>query len=108
VYDNIDLLTSFKNKPEVLQCFQLEKLKNTKINTDEDLFQLFVLGKNGIIYFYILNTKRLITHKPSIATENEKIVAINGLCNFIFLYNSKGEPCCIADISNNILDIIIY
>jgi hypothetical protein len=56
VYDNIDLLTSFKNKPEVLQCFQLEKLENIKIN-DEDIVQLFVLRKNGTIYFCVLNGK---------------------------------------------------
>jgi hypothetical protein len=41
-------------------------------------------------------------------TENEKIIATNGPRNFIFLYNSKGEPRCIADISNNELDIVIY
>jgi hypothetical protein len=53
---------------------------------------LFVLGKNGTIYFCVLNEKRLIICKPKTATENEKIIATNGLRNFIFLYNSKGEP----------------
>jgi hypothetical protein len=50
VYDNIYLLTSFKNKPEILQCFQLQKLENTKINTGGDIFTLFVLGKNADVY----------------------------------------------------------
>jgi hypothetical protein len=31
IYDNIDLLTSFKNKLEIIQCFQLQKLQNTKL-----------------------------------------------------------------------------
>jgi hypothetical protein len=57
VYDNIDLLTSFKNKPEALQCFQLQKLENTKIINDGELFQLFVLVKNGDIYFCVLDGK---------------------------------------------------
>jgi hypothetical protein len=66
VFDNIDLLTSFKNKPEVLQCFQLQKLENTKIINGEDLFTLFVLGKNGIIYFCELNGKQLVIFKPKL------------------------------------------
>jgi hypothetical protein len=108
VSDNIDLLTSFKNNLKVLQCFQLQKLENTKINNGGDIFTLFVLGKNGTIYFCVLNGKRLITHKPKTVTENEKIFATNGPRNFIFLFNSKGESCCIANISNNELDIVIY
>jgi hypothetical protein len=108
VYDNIDLLTSFKNKLEVLQCFHLQKLENTKIINGGDIFQLFVLGKNGTIYFCVLNGKKLLTFKPKTVAENEKIIATNRPRNFIFLYNSKGEPCCIADISNNELDIVIY
>jgi hypothetical protein len=108
VSDNIDLLTSFKNKPEVFQCSQLQKLENTKIINGGDIFQLFVLGKNGVIYFCVLNGKQFVIYKPKTVTENEKIIATNGLRNFIFLFNSKGEPCCIADISNNIFDIVIY
>jgi hypothetical protein len=110
VYENIDLLTSFENKLELLQCFQLQKLENTKINTGGDIYNLFVLGKNGAIYFCVLNGKQLVIFifRPKIATENEKIVEINGPRNFIFLYNSKGKPYYIADISDNELDIVIY
>jgi hypothetical protein len=89
-YGNIDLLISFKNKGEVLQCFQLQKLENTAINNDKNLFKLFVLGKNGIAYFCLLNGKLLFILK----TKNTM--------------NSKGEPCCIADISNNKFEIVIY
>jgi hypothetical protein len=70
VYDNIDLLTSFKNKPEVLQCFQLQKLENTKIINCGGIFQLFVLGKNNTIYFCVVNGKQLLSYKPNIVTEN--------------------------------------
>jgi hypothetical protein len=67
-----------------------------------------MLWKNGVIYFWILNGKKSVIYKLKIAIENEKIIANNGLRNFIFLYNSKGEPCCITDISDNELDIEIY
>jgi hypothetical protein len=35
VYDNKDLLVSFKNKLEVLQYFQLQKLENTAIHNNK-------------------------------------------------------------------------
>jgi hypothetical protein len=108
VYGNIDLLTSFKNKPEVFQCFQLQKLENTKIINGGNMFPLFVLEKYVVVYFCELNGKQLLTYKPKTVTENEKIITTNGQRNFIFLYNSKGEPCCILDISNNEFDIVIY
>jgi hypothetical protein len=60
VYSNVDLLTSFKNKPEVLQCFQLQKFENTKINNGKDLFKLFVLGRDAVVHFCVLNGKQLI------------------------------------------------
>jgi hypothetical protein len=72
VYDNIDLLTSFKNKLEVLQCFQLQKVENTKINNDGDIYNLFVLGNNGAIYFCVLNGRQLVTYKPKIVTEMKR------------------------------------
>jgi hypothetical protein len=83
VYDYIDLLTSFKNKLEVLQCLQLQNLQNTKIINGGDLFQLFVLGKNSIIYFCVLNGKQLITYKTYNTMQNEKVTKINGPRNYI-------------------------
>jgi hypothetical protein len=59
VYNFLDFLTSLKNKLEVFQCFQLHKLENTKINDNENTFKLFVLGKNCVVYFCILNDKQL-------------------------------------------------
>jgi hypothetical protein len=40
--------------------------------------------------------------------ENEKIIAINGWRNYIFLYNFKGELCCVVDVCNDELEIVIY
>jgi hypothetical protein len=37
-------------------------------------------------------------NKTKNTMENEKVIAINGRRNYIFLYNSKGNLCCIADI----------
>jgi hypothetical protein len=37
VYNYLDLLASLKNKELVLQCFELRKLENTKINDNEDI-----------------------------------------------------------------------
>jgi hypothetical protein len=70
VYCNLDLLTSFKNKLKVLQCFQLQKFENTTINNPTDIFKLFVLRKNCIAYFCALNGKQLITFKEKTVTEN--------------------------------------
>jgi hypothetical protein len=55
VDNNIDLLTSFKNKSEVLQCFQLQKLENTKIINGGRIFKLFVLVKDAVVYFCVLH-----------------------------------------------------
>jgi hypothetical protein len=55
VYDNVDLLTSFNNKLEVVQCFNLQKLQNTKINNKENTFKLFKLRKNCSIYLCVLD-----------------------------------------------------
>jgi hypothetical protein len=57
VYNNIDLFTSFKNKLEVFQSFNLQNLQNTEINNKENIFILFVLGKKGAIYFCVLDGK---------------------------------------------------
>jgi hypothetical protein len=108
IYDYKDLLISSKNKEQVFQGFQLQKLENTKINDSEDINKLFELGKNCILYFSILNRKPFFIVRTKNSIENEKIIAINGPINYIFLYNSKGEFCCIADISNNELKIVIY
>jgi hypothetical protein len=64
VYDNIDLLTSFKNNLEDLQCFNLQKLQNTEINNKEkDTFKLFVLGNNGGIYLCVLEGEKFLSFK---------------------------------------------
>jgi hypothetical protein len=93
---------------DAFQCFQLQKLENTKINDSEDIYKLFSIGKDAVVYFCVLNGKQLVIYKPKSVTENENIIVNNGPKNFILLYNSKGEPCYIADISNNELDIVIY
>jgi hypothetical protein len=108
IYNNKDLLTSFKYKLEVFQCFNLQKFQSVETSSK---FLLFVLGKNGAIYFCVLQLEGkqfIIIKSQQDSMQNKKVITINGLCNFIFLYNSKGEPCCIADISNNELDIVMY
>jgi hypothetical protein len=108
IYNNKDLLTSFKYKQEVLQSFNLQKFQSVD---NSSRFLLFVLGKNSAIYFCVLQIKEkhlVITKSQQDSMQNKNIITINGPCNFIFLYNCKGEPCCIADISNNELDIVIY
>jgi hypothetical protein len=108
VYDNKDLLVLFKNKFEVFQCFPLQKLENSVIDNDNNLFKLLVLGKNGIPYFGVLNGKQFIIIKTKNLMENDKVIVINRPRKYIFLYNSKCEPCCIADISNSEFEIVIY
>jgi hypothetical protein len=109
VYDNEDLLTSFKIKEDVLQCFNLQKLQNTEINNKEYTFKLFTLRKDSVVYLCILDDKQLLIIKSKQNTiQNEKVTKINGPRNYIILYNLKGEPCCIADISDNELEIVIY
>jgi hypothetical protein len=105
INNNADFITSIKNKLEVLQSFNLQKLRNTEINKEKDKFMLFVLGKHGAIYFCLLKGNQLVIIESKHKTMQSKL---NGPKSFIFLYNSKGEPCCIADISNNELDIVIY
>jgi hypothetical protein len=108
VYGNIDLVISFKNKLEVLQLFQFQKVENTAIHNDKDIFKLFVLGKNSIVYFCVLNGRQLFILKTKNMMENQKVVAINRPRNHIFLSYSKGEPCWIADISNKEFEIVIF
>jgi hypothetical protein len=70
------LLISFKNKLEVFQCFQLQKLENTTINNGKDIFKLLVLGKNGIAYFSVLNGKQLIILKTKNTKKNKKLLQL--------------------------------
>jgi hypothetical protein len=91
VYDNIDLLTSFKNNLEDLQYFNLQKLQNTEINNKEkDPFKLFALGNNDGVYLCVLEGEKFLSFKTKHSMQTETVTKINGPRNFIFLYNSKG------------------